>query len=215
VGDRAVIVAGHGRHDPLLVAAEADRVRGRHPTGQGHALLTACAECAGLHADLVALAAAMPGMATPPRRRDFTLTLADVERLRPRGIARLIGLVGSPRDTVTRPLALAFTTLGLAGLLVTAAPGVLPAAGDGVDPTPVASDTTRLEMPPAASAGGGFQQETGGGTETTGEAPFPPALTVDAPAAEDGDRFPVAVLSGAFLAIGGGLFVIRRRAVMR
>ena len=211
-----MIPAAHGRHDRSLVAAQADRPADRDGgTALGRALLAACVECARLHADLVALATALPTMATPRRTRDFTLSAADAERLRPRGLRRWLALVGSSRDVVSRPLAIGFTTLGLVGLLVTSAPSVLPMAGGGAA-MPVSTDTTnRLEMAPAASADGGFQQGTGGGSETTGEAPLPVPPTVVPAVADDAERLPVVVLSGAFLALGGGLFVVRRRAVMR
>ena len=209
-----MIPAAHGRHDRSLVAAQADRPADRDGgTALGRALLAACVECARLHADLVALATALPTMATPRRTRDFALSAADAERLRPRGVRRWLALVGSSRDVLSRPLAIGFTTLGLAGLLVTTAPSVLPMAGGAATPMP--TDPTRLEMAPAASADGGFQQGTGSGSETTGEAPLPVAPTVAPAVADDPGRLPVVVLSGAFLALGGGLFVVRRRAVMR
>jgi hypothetical protein len=39
--------------------------------------------------------------------------------------------------------------------------------------------------------------------------------TVPPAVADDSGRLPVVALSVAFLALGGGLFVVRRRAVMR
>jgi len=217
VGDVAAIPAMHARHDRLLVAAQADRPadRERGPS-LGRALLAACAECAGLQADLSALAGALPSAATPRRTRDFTLTAADAERLRRRGWRRWLALVGSSRDTLSRPLAIGFTTLGLAGVLVATAPSVLPMTGAGSSAAPIPTDTTiGLEMAPAASADGGFRQHSGGGSETTGEAPLPVQPSPVPAASDDAGRLPVVVLSGTFLALGGGLFVIRRRAVVR
>lgn len=206
----------HDRHDRLLVAAEADRAADRGPLAIGRALLAACADCAGLHADLLALAAALPTAATPRRTRDFTLTAADAERLRPRGLRRLLRLVGSPRDTLSKPLAVGFTTLGLAGLLVATAPtlGSLGATGSAAASAAPTDSEIRLEVSPAASSAPGFQQQTG--SETSGEAPLPTAPT-DGPngAADEAARLPVLVLSGSFLAVGGGLFAVRRRMRMR
>ena len=120
----------HRRHDSLLIAAAVDRDSDVRPS-LVQALLAACLECARLHADLLSLALALPAAATPARPRDFTLTEADARRLRPRGLRRWLGLIGTSRDTITRPLAIGFTTLGLAGLLVATVPGALPGALQG------------------------------------------------------------------------------------
>jgi hypothetical protein len=218
VADLAPVPPDHARHDRLLVAAEVDRAADRGgPLAKGRALLAACADCAGLHADLLALAAALPSAAAPRRTRDFTLTAADADRLRPRGLRRWLAQVGSPRDTLTRPLAIGFTTLGLAGLLVTTAPAVasLGSAGGAAAASPGPTDAEiRLEMSTAPSMAPGFQQQSGGGT--TSEAPMPaPPDVVATTTAGDAARLPVVVLSGSFLALGGGLFAVRRRARMR
>ena len=126
------IAPDHASHDRLLVAALADRgadaltLRDR---AKAEAQVAACRDCAALHADLVMLTAAIPTAAIPVRPRDFTLSPADVERLRPRGLRRLIGLIGSSNDAFTRPLALGLTTLGIVGLLVASLPGALSGFG--------------------------------------------------------------------------------------
>ena len=126
------IAPDHASHDRLLVAALADRgadaltLRDR---AKAEAQVAACRDCAALHADLVMLTAAIPTAAIPARPRDFTLSPADVERLRPRGLRRLIGLIGSSNDAFTRPLALGLTTLGIVGLLVASLPGALSGFG--------------------------------------------------------------------------------------
>lgn len=120
----------HRRHDSLLIAAAVDRDSDVRPS-LVRSLLATCLECARLHADLLSLALALPAAATPARPRDFTLTEADARRLRPRGLRRWLGLIGTSRDTITRPLAIGFTTLGLAGLLVATVPGALPGAFQG------------------------------------------------------------------------------------
>ena len=120
----------HAAHDRAVVAALA--ARDPDVTGDerqaAQALVAACTECARLHADLVALATALPTAATPRRPRDFTLTAADAERLRGRGWRAWLRRIGSSRDTITRPLALSLTTLGLAGLLVATRPTCSPAS---------------------------------------------------------------------------------------
>ena len=112
----------------MLIASAVDRGPDVPPS-LARALLATCLECARLYADLLALAVAFPSSSTPARRRDFTLTVADAERLRPRGLRRWLGQIGTSRDTITRPLAIGFTTLGLAGLLVVTVPGALPGSG--------------------------------------------------------------------------------------
>ena len=99
----------HDRHDRLLVAALADGdVDALTPDERTRAVaqVAACRQCADLHADLAALAAATPHAAIPARPRDFTLTPADAARLRPPGWRRFLAGIGSSRDAVTRPLAL-------------------------------------------------------------------------------------------------------------
>ena len=120
--------ADHAAHDRLLVAARSARDPGLTPAeaAAADALLAGCPECADLSADLVALATALPSSATPGRTRDFTLTAADAERLRPRGLRAWLARIGSPRVTFSSPLAIGCSTVGLAGLLVAPAPSVLP-----------------------------------------------------------------------------------------
>jgi hypothetical protein len=126
------IARDHASHDRLLVAALADRGADAltpRDRASAEAQVAACRDCAALHADLAVLTAAIPTAAIPARPRDFTLSPADVERLRPRGLRRLIGLIGSSSDAFTRPLALGLTTLGIVGLLVASLPGALSGFG--------------------------------------------------------------------------------------
>lgn len=188
-------MADHATHDPLLVAEAADRGRSLPPE------LAACPACTTLHADLVALAAALPSSAIPTRPRDFTLTPADAARLRPRGWRRLLDAIGSSRDAVTRPLAIGLTTLGLAGLLVATVPGALPggAATGALD-----SVGSPVEVPeavsPAGDGGGGFEQA----------APDPTIEAARTPPAPDPAPSPLGIVSVALLVTGGGLFAVRR-----
>ena len=223
MADAASIPAEHARHDRLLIAMQADRAadRERGPSALGRALLAACTDCAVLSADLAALVRALPSAATPRRTRDFTLTAADAERLRPRGLRAWLARIGSPRDTFSKPLAIGFTTLGLAGLLVATAPTVLPLAGGAatIQAGPSAAapslEAMRGDDPAAPSDVGGLQQHDGG-SGVTNEAPAPgsPMPATDGPST-DPVRAPVIALSASFLAVGGTLFVLRRRAGMR
>jgi hypothetical protein len=229
VADAASIPASHGRHDRLLVAAQADRPadRDQAPSALGAALVAACTECAELYADLVALAGALPGTAVPRRARDFRLDSADAERLRQRGLQAWLDRIGSSRDTLSKPLAIGFTTLGLAGLLLATAPTVLLLAGGGAAVSDVGTpagagasaiptlEAMRAEASAAPSEGDGLQQH-GGGSGVTNDPPRPGSPTpTSTPAAGDPIPVPVIVLSGGFLTLGGGLFVLRQRAGMR
>ncbi|MEO6207197.1 MAG: hypothetical protein ABIP77_04505 [Candidatus Limnocylindrales bacterium] len=129
--------ADHGTHDPFLIAAMSahDPDLTGAETAAATTLLATCLDCARLHADLLSLAVALPAASTPARPRDFMLTAADAHRLRPRGLRHWLGLIGTARDTVTRPLAIGFTTLGLAGLLVATVPGALPGSAGATAPS--------------------------------------------------------------------------------
>lgn len=174
--------AAHIGHDPLLIAAAVDRGARLAP------VLELCLRCVALYVDLVALTVALPLAAGPARPRDFTLSAADARRLGRRGWRRWWSAVGSARDTVTRPLAVSFTTLGLVGLLLTAVPSLLPMAGSG-----------------AASA----EADAKAFTITAG--PTASQASVDVPAAEAETCSPMVPWLG-LLAVGGGLFAARRIA---
>ncbi len=146
----------HAAHDPMWIAALAARDPDLSPSALVWAgeRLASCADCADLLADLVAVTAAIPDAATPARPRDFTLTTADADRLRPIGWRRFLGFIGSARDGVSRPLALGFTTLGLAGLLLATLPNVLiggSATGGAILSTVGASVESGQEAAPAAA----------------------------------------------------------------
>jgi hypothetical protein len=186
---------GHAGHDPLLVAQAVDRGARLAP------VLDLCARCAGVYAELVALTAALPLSALPARPRSFTLTAEDARRLRPGGWRGWWSTVGSARDTVTRPLAIGITTLGLAGLLLTAAPTLLLGLGGAAS-----SDAAAPELEPAAAS-------VQPGDRTSAVAVDPPETgQVTTTPSNDGPS-PTFVLSAGLLVVGGGLFVVRRVAV--
>ena len=185
---------GHAAHDPLQVAQAVDRDARLTP------LLDLCARCAGLYADLVALTAALPLSALPARPRSFTLTEEDARRLRPGGCRGWWSSVGSARDTVTRPLAIGITTLGLTGLLLTAAPSLLLGLGGAAS-----SDAAAPELEPAAAP-----VQSGGRTSAISVDP-PETGQVFTTPSDDGPS-PTFVLSAGLLLVGGGLFVARRVA---
>jgi hypothetical protein len=210
----------HDRHDREAIAAAADRMG---PARFAQALLAACTDCARLYADLQALAVALPATATPARPRDFTLSTADAERLRPRGLRHWFGLIGSARDTVTRPLAVGLTTLGLAGLLVATVPGGLSmgsGAGASAAPAeapaagaPASPESLQLSAAPAATVddGGVFSgSDSGDPAPTTDRTTTQPA---PAEVATPDDQDATLLTIGGLLTLAGlGLFALRRSA---
>jgi hypothetical protein len=209
------IAPDHATHDRLLVAALADRgIDALTPSerAQAEAQLAACRECAALHADLVLVAAALPTAAIPTRPRDFTLSPADAERLRPRGVRRLIGLIGSSKDAFTRPLALGLTTLGIVGLLVASLPGVLSGFGSGGAATALSTvgsavekSTSEAQAPASAAASAGPAEAASGApvaAASGGGVPAAPAPSRIA-AQADGSLGPVAAGAAAPSASGG------------
>jgi hypothetical protein len=227
----------HTSHDPLLVAALVDRELSGAELDRARTLVAACTDCAELRADLASLAVATRELPTPARSRSFILSPADVERLRPNLVRRLLGAIGTSRDAFSRPLAMGLTTLGLAGLLVATVPSVLPTGGPtlmsvgesveapedarardsytlsaapeaGADPD---SEAASMPPEPASIPGSGDALGQGQGEEQHR----------DIAAEDDGDggTFSLApdptgmstliVVSGSLLIVGLGLFALR------
>jgi anti-sigma factor RsiW len=115
----------HATHDLERLSAAVDGTLPAAALPAIDAQLASCAECADLHADLLAIVAANRALATPPRPHDYRLTDADAKRLQPGGLRGWLARVGSPKDRVSRPLAIGLTTLGLVGVLVGTAPSLL------------------------------------------------------------------------------------------
>jgi len=148
---REAAAAPHDDHDALLVAALAAGDLTGTDRDQAVALTASCAECAALHADLVAIARATATLPPPVSSagRDFRLTQAQAESLRRTGWRRFLPLGGSM--PLTRPLGAALATFGIVGLLI----GTQPLAFLG------ASTTVPTTAPAAA------EQGTGAGASTT------------------------------------------------
>ncbi len=150
----------HAEHDPMWIAALAARDPDLSPSAMiwARERLANCTECTDLLADLLAVTAAIPDAATPARPRDFSLTPADAARLRPGGWRRFLGFIGTSGDAFSRPLALGFTTLGLAGLLVATVPSVLmsgqSAPGAALSPVGARVETGQEAAPAPAAAPG-------------------------------------------------------------
>jgi hypothetical protein len=217
----------HAAHDLTLIAALAARTPdlSEGQSGAAREQLAACGACTDLLADLVALQTALPTTSTPARPRDFSLTSADAARLRGGGWRRFLGFFGSARDNISRPLAIGFTTLGIAGLLVAALPSM--SAGGGASilssvgapiqqaaPAPAeVSESNRLSVSadPGSSLtdegvfAGGNPDELGsaGGRDIAGDGGLL-GLRDDASGLSA-----VFVLAGTLLIAGVGLFALR------
>ena len=186
----------HAGHDPLRVSEAVDRGARLAP------VLDLCARCVRLYRDLVTVTVALPLSAVPTRPRDLTLTADVARRLRPRGWRRWWSAIGSAGDTLTRPLAIGITTLGLAGLLLTAAPTLV------LGPGGVASSGAAGAVDAQAPSVSVLPVD-----RTTDLAGSPPeAYPVPAAASAEGPPSTI-VLSVGLLLVGGGLFVVRRAAV--
>ena len=179
----------HAKHDRLLVANLLDRTPDPAERARAERQLAECTECARLHLDLVALSEATKALPVPTRPRDFTLSPAEADRLRVRGWRRLFALIGSGRDTFTRPLAIGLTTLGLAGLLVGTVPGVL-FVGSATSGQQAAEDAARN-----ASGAGAAPEAIILGSAAPSAAPASgPALAATAPTDQPSGEPPVAAL---------------------
>ena len=159
----------HARHDATLIAGHAAGDLTDIDRARADALLTECGACGDLRRDLVAIAAATRSVPAPAMlARDLRLAPEQADRLR-RGIwlrtlLRPLGAAGSP----IRPMATAFTSLGLVGLVVGvtlssgAQMGGTATSGDGLDRENVAvQGATAAPAAPAATSGDAAAQEGG------------------------------------------------------
>ena len=185
------ITAGHPAHDTVLVASLVDHSLPTSERNAAQQMVDTCRLCAELHGDLLALRNATRTLPTPTRPRDYRLTAADAERLRPAGIRRWIVAFGSPRDAITRPLAIGLTTLGIVGLLVSGAPALSfgsassSASGDRTvagAPQPAASQPALDATVATPAAGAGAAEATGRPAPVAAASAAPPAPNVVAPA---------------------------------
>ena len=162
-------------HATLVVALDAGDLVGAD-RDRALALAAACAGCASLLGDLAAIRAATAALPAPARRRDYRLTDADAARLRPTPWRRFLHWLGAPQSTV-RPLAGALATLGIAGLLLSATPGLV-----GQAATTASTAAAPLLAPDVVGAAGSAAD----GSARIGVAPSPvtgPAAAGVAPAA--------------------------------
>jgi hypothetical protein len=167
--------AEHAQHDLDLIAAhvagdltDTERIR-------ADGLLQSCNSCADLRRDLLVIATAtraLPRTARAPR--DFRLDAAQAERLRGGGWFRTLLRPFRTPQSVFRPMAAAFTTLGLAGLLVAnVLPSLFGSAGSAAplrDQSQAAGATAAAA--PAASEAPVLRPMSGGGAGASPGAEF-------------------------------------------
>jgi len=172
----------HARHDPTLIAGHAAGDLSSSDVAAAADLVSTCTSCAELHRDLLALSVAtraLPRVARAPR--DFRITADQAARLHHRTWVGSLLRPFASAHSVTRPLAAAFTSVGVAGLLVAMfVPGLL----GGAASAPARESTQSAAM--AAS-----------------EAPKAAPGAAGAPSG-DGNVVNVAGDSGRYVAVGAG-----------
>ncbi len=146
----------HSSHDLLLLAAAADRDPDPSVTAAADAQTARCAECAAIAAELRAVTT---GLAALPRSRpvprDMRLSPAQAAHLARGGLwRRLLRPFGEDGLPALRPLAAALTTLGLAGLLLTASPLGFGTGGAIPGAIPGSRDMSAPGVAPAAGTAG-------------------------------------------------------------
>lgn len=226
---RSSTPAAHAAHDLSNVAALAARAidLDEKTAATTRRQVAECTACADVLADLLTLQTVLPTTSTPTRPRDFRLTAADAARLQLTGWRRFLGFFGSARDGFSRPLAIGFTTLGLAGLLVATVPSMSVGAGQSTtelstvgNAVPAASgapasmdvySTERMSMEaPAGAAGGAGPVDSVDGGVFSGAESEATDITSDLAIRDDVTGLSVLfVLGGVLLIAGLGLFGLR------
>lgn len=157
----------HAQHDATLIAGFAAGDLTAVERTRAQSLVDACTECSSLRDDLVAIASATHALPAARAPRDFRISAEQAARLRRTGwLGTLLAPFAGSRSAA-KPLATAFTTLGLVGVFVAAAiPGMTGGAayigapeaapGVGANPGAVAS-----AAPAAPGAQFGPQATTG------------------------------------------------------
>jgi hypothetical protein len=163
----------HADHDLLAIAAYAAGDATGPELDEALALVAACGDCAALHHDLRAIAAALPELPAPVRTRDFRLTPGQAASLRPAGWRRLLAPFAGPKFAFAGPLGAGLATLGLAGFLVAGSFGV---------PLP-ASAPTDGGAGAAASGAATVERTNGSGSADLFVAESPAAAALPAPEA--------------------------------
>ncbi len=180
---RDVAPTSHDRHDPMLVAALAAGDLAGTERDQAIALTGSCAECATLHADLVAIAHATASVPPPisAPSRDYRLTADRAASLRRTGWRRLVP-AGLERSSLTRPVGVALATFGLVGLLVGTIPLNFGALGSAAS-APAAAPSRDLQELNGVNDHTGTGGAAGAGAAAAGGPVASAAAATEAPRA--------------------------------
>jgi hypothetical protein len=228
---------GHAGHDRSRIAAHAAGDLDGAALLEVEAILAGCPACAELHRDLRSIAAATRVLGARPvpagaAGRDFRLGPETARRLRPVPAWQRVLRPLLVRDGPGRPLAAAFASLGVAGLLLAS----LPAGGLGLNfgsggAAPGRDATSQGELAPSAvpTGNGAFGPVSSPGSKDAGAPTNAPTSRTDdaaataVPAYDSGSpdgavpgmsgdawRDRLVIGSGFLLALGLGLVVLRR-----
>jgi hypothetical protein len=135
----------HDLHDRLLVGRwVVGDALAPDETASVRAQIAGCADCVGLADEIRLVQAAVATSLAPTRPRDFFLTPAQAESLRPNRWQRFLARLSAPRMTALRPVAGA--TLAI-GIVLVGASAVLPRAEATIPP----DETAMLDASPVAT----------------------------------------------------------------
>jgi hypothetical protein len=188
----------HEQHDQILVVsfASGDLAPDDRDRATAQSLVESCTQCAALHDDIVAIARATRALPPAVRTRDFRLTTDQAAKLRPAGWRRLVAGLSAPGSIFSRQLGLGLATLGIAGLLFSAAPAIQLGMGSS-GAAPAAAPANGQSAPgggafaPEYPAGSALELHAGPAGSAAASAPaalepVPAALASQAPAAAAG-----------------------------
>jgi len=231
--DDSVARTPHADHDLLLIAAGIDPAADPAARAAAGRQSASCTECDELARDLRAIAAglrSLPRSISVPAARDFRIMPDQARRLqRGHGLRRLLRPFGAGGMPSLRPVAAAFTTLGVAGLLFTvvlpgmstfqATTGSAPAAVSGPGAAgAAASIATSKENAstslPKAPGGAAASPRPADLSVASSARPIPqvPSVSPATPVVSASGWSPAAVLSLLLLAVGVFLFTLRLAA---
>ena len=172
----------HARHDALLVVSLAAGDLTGADRDLAAALVAGCAGCAAIHDDVLSIARATAALPAAVRPRDFQISPEQAARLRPAGWRGLVAAFAGSRLAFSRQLGVGLTTLGLAGLLISALPGTsMMGSAAGASAAPVAQEFMSSENVDTA---GGAERSMAPGTVAA-----PAAAASAAPAASGDSMF--------------------------
>ena len=168
----------HATHDLELIAAFAAGDATGADLETATTLVAACAACASLHHDLRAIAAALPDLPVPVRRRDFRLTEDQAAALRTNRWRRLVGVLAGPRFSFAAPLGTGLATIGIAVLVVSGSLGLPFATGGATSAERAVSGQQFAAQSPMPTGAAALD-----GNGAVASQPIPPAAPTSGPVA--------------------------------